>query len=164
MDTSAETGPARAVSQLSQSLSQAAESQRLLLSEIAVYAKDESLRFANLRLERNGQVLEKLSTCTGLPGLIGLQQEWLRELMQDYTSQNMRLAGAWRGVAHTVVSEATDAASETVDRMQQHTADMTRQAEDTAQQAVDSGHQAVQQTGEQLANLGQDMNNNYVQH
>ena len=44
----------QAVSQLSQSLAQAAESHRLLAEEMTSFAKDESLRFANLRLERNG--------------------------------------------------------------------------------------------------------------
>ena len=46
------------ISQLSQSLAQAAESQRLLVQEVTVFTKDESLRFANLRLERNGAALD----------------------------------------------------------------------------------------------------------
>jgi hypothetical protein len=75
-----------AVSQLSQSLAQAAESQRLLAQEMTVFAKDESLRFANLRLDRNGATLDKLQNCHGIPGLIGVQQEWLRDFLQDYAS------------------------------------------------------------------------------
>ena len=164
MDTLSETGPAKAVSQLSQSLAQAAQSQRDLVGEITAFTKDESLRFASQRLERNGQALEKLSTCTGLPGLIGLQQEWLRELAQDYADQTMRLAGAWRGVAHTVVSEATDAASQTVDRMQAHATDMAHQAQDVAEETADTVQQAAHETGEQMADFSQDLNNNYVQH
>jgi hypothetical protein len=67
------------------------------------FAKDESLRFVNLRLERNGVALDKLQHCAGLPGLIGVQQEWLRNLLQDYTSQNMRMLGAWRGLTKNLV-------------------------------------------------------------
>jgi hypothetical protein len=152
------------VSHLSQSLSQAAESQRALLSDLTLYAKDESVRFTNLRMDRNSQALDKLSTCVGLPGLIGLQQEWLRDLMQDYAGQNMRLVGAWRGVAHTVVSEAKDAAGETVDRMHAHADDTAQQTEETLDHAQDLGHQAVHETSEQVNNIGQDLNNNYIQH
>jgi uncharacterized protein YukE len=162
MDTNTETD--KAISQLSQSLAGAAESQRALLSEMTLYAKDEAQRFANLRMERNSHALEKLSTCTGLPGMIELQHEWLRDLMQDYAGQNMRLVGTWRGVAHTVVSEATEAVGETVERMQSGAADMARTTEEAASHAEDLGQQAVQDVGEQMADLGHDMNNNYVQH
>lgn len=164
MDTNTETGPDKAVSQLSQSLAGAAESQRALLSEMTLYAKDESLRFANLRMERNSHALERLSACTGLPGVIELQQEWLRDLMQDYAGQNMRLVGTWRGVAHTVVREATEAAGETVERMQAQAADMTRTTEEAVNHAGEMGQQAVHETGEQMTDLGHEMNNNYVQH
>ncbi len=164
MDTNTETGPDKAISQLSQSLAGAAESQRALLSEMTLYAKDEAQRFANLRMERNSHALEKLSTCTGLPGMIELQQEWLRDLMQDYAGQNMRLVGTWRGVAHTVVSEATEAVGETVERMQSGAADMARTTEEAASHAEDLGQQAGQDVGEQMADLSHDMNNNYVQH
>ena len=164
MDTNTETGPDKAVSQLSQSLAGAAESQRALLSEMTLYAKDESLRFANLRMERNSHALERLSACTGLPGVIELQQEWLRDLMQDYAGQNMRLVGTWRGVAHTVVREATEAAGETAERMQAQAADMTRTTEEAVSHAGEMGQQAVHETGEQMTDLGHEMNNNYVQH
>ena len=164
MDTSTQSGPANAVSQLSQSLSQAAESHRSLLNEMAQFAKDESLRFTTLRLERNGQALEKLSTCVGLPGLIGLQQEWMRDLIADYAGQNMRLAGAWRGVAHAVVHEAHDTTHQAMDEAQETGADLAQQAEHTMDAAAEAGQQALHDTTEQATNFSQDVNNNYVQH
>jgi hypothetical protein len=149
MDTAIEA----TVSQLSQSLSQAAQSQRALLSELALYARDESLRFSNLRQERNSQAMEKFASCASLPSLIGLQQEWLRDLMQDYAGQNTRLAAAWRGVAGTMVSEAKAAAGETA-----------QQAEETLDHAQDIAQDAMHETGEQMADLDHDANNTYVQH
>ena len=86
------------VSQLGQSLAQTAESGRALVEEMTLFAKDESLRFVNLRLERNGAALDRLQNCQGIPGLIGVQQEWLRDLLQDYTGQSMRWMGALRGL------------------------------------------------------------------
>ena len=80
------------------------------------FAKDEGLRFVNLRLERNGQALDKLQNCQGIPGLIGVQQEWLRDLVQDYIGQNMRMAGALRGLTQNVMACASEQAAESMDR------------------------------------------------
>ena len=151
MDTT-DTGPAEAVSQLSEQLAHTAESQRALLTEMAVFAKDESLRFVNLRLERNGQALDRLQNCQGLAGLIGVQQEWLRDLMQDYAGQQLRFAGAFRGVAQTVGAKAADAASETVDRMHAH-----------AQEGVRQGAQMMADTQDHIDNTMQNMGEQYSQ-
>ena len=152
----------QAVSQLSQSLVQAAESHRLLAQEMTVFAKDEGLRFANLRLERNGAVLDKLQNCVGLPGLMGVQQEWLRDFLQDYAGQSMRMMGALRGLTKDAMETA--AASENIERMQQQTDEMAHKTEDAIRQTQDMGYQAVQQAGEQTNNIVQDTNNNYIQH
>jgi len=148
------------VSQLGQSLAQTAESGRALVEGMSIFAKDESLRFVNLRLERNGAVLDKLQTCAGLPGLIGVQQEWLRDLLQDYTGQNMRWMGALRGLTRNVMEKATESAAGNIDRMQHQASDAVHQAED----AIHHAHQAVHQADEQMGNIVQDTNNNYVQH
>jgi hypothetical protein len=139
-----ETGPAEAVSQLGVSLAQAGESHRVLVQEMTAFTKDESLRFVNLRLERNGAALDKLQTCHGLPGLISVQQEWLRDFVQDYVGQNVRFAGAFRGLARNVVASAADATSDNIDRMQNEASDMAHKA------------------GEQMDQRTQDTNN-YVQ-
>jgi hypothetical protein len=143
--THAENGPAKAVSQLGDSLANATESHRVLLQEMAVFAKDEGLRFVNLRLERNGQALDKLQNCQGLPGLISVQQEWLRDLVQDYISHNMRLAGAFRGLTQNVMATAAETASDNIDRMQHQASSMVHQA------------------GEQMDQAAQDVNT-YAQH
>jgi len=119
-----ESGPAKAVSQLSESMAHTAESHRALIQEMTVFAKDEGLRFANLRLERNGQAMDKLQNCHGIPGLIGVQQEWLRDFVQDYMGQNMRLAGALRGLTQNVMacaSENLDHAQHIANEMAQET-------------------------------------------
>ena len=139
------------VSQLGQSLAQTAESGRALAQDIAHYAKDESLRFVNLRLERNGAALDRLQNCQGIPGLIGVQQEWLRDLLQDYTSQSMRWMGAWRGLTRNVMETAAENTAETIDRVQ-----------DDAGEAIQQAGDAVDQAGEQMNQMVQDTNN-YIQ-
>jgi hypothetical protein len=137
--------PGQAVSQLSESLARAGESQRLLAQELSVFAKDESLRFMNLRLERNGQALDKLQNCHGLPGLIGVQQEWLRDLLQDYTSQSMRVMSAMRGLTKNVMTSAVETASENIDRMQHEAGDAMNRAGDAMDRASEQMGHAVQQ-------------------
>jgi hypothetical protein len=138
--------PSKAVSQLGENMAQAAENQRALFQDMTHFAKEESLRFMNLRLERNGSALDKLQNCQGLPGLLGVQQEWLRDFVQDYMSQNMRLAGAFRGVAQNVVASAAQTASKTVDQMQQDAGEMVEQAGQQMNQAAETVETYVQQT------------------
>ena len=152
------------VSQLGQSLAQTAESGRALVEEMTLFAKDESLRFVNLRLERNGAALDRLQNCQGIPGLIGVQQEWLRDLLQDYTGQSMRWIGALRGLTRNVMEKATENAADNIDRMQHQAGEAMQQAEEATHRAENMGYQAVQQADEQIGNIVQDTNNNYVQH
>jgi ElaB/YqjD/DUF883 family membrane-anchored ribosome-binding protein len=138
--------PEQTVSQLGQSLTQSAESGRALIQEMTVFAKDESLRFASLRLERNGAALDKLQHCQGIPGLIGVQQEWLRDFLQDYTSQSMRFMGTLRGLTRNVMEKATENAADTIDRMQHEAGDAMHQAETAMDQAGQQINQMVQDT------------------
>ena len=156
--------PAQAVSQLGESLAQTAESHRVLIQEITGFAKDESLRFVNLRLERNGAALDKLQNCQGVPGLVGVQQEWLRDLLQDYASQGMRMMGALRGLTKNVMETAAENAADNIDRMQQGASHLTRQAEDAIHNGEDMSHHVVQQSDDQMNNMGQEINSAYVQH
>lgn len=146
MDSNHFPDTANAVSQLGENIAQAAENQRALFQDMTHFAKEESLRFMNLRLERNGSALDKLQNCQGLPGLLGVQQEWLRDLVQDYMSQNMRLAGAFRGLTQNVVTSAAQTASQTVDRMQQEASEVAEQAGQQMNQMAQTVESYVQET------------------
>jgi hypothetical protein len=126
---------------------QAAEKHRLLAQEMTVFAKDEGLRFVNLRLERNGAAMDKLQSCQGIPGLIGVQQEWLRDLLQDYASQSMRMMTALRGFTKNMMETTAETASENVEQMQHQASDAMHQA-----------GEAMQQSGEQVSHMVQDTN------
>lgn len=124
MDDNAAT---QTVSHVNNALTQAGESQRILFQEIGQFTRDESLRFANLRLERNGVLLDKLSSSVGVGGLIAAHQEWLRDMIGDYSAQTQRVAGLFRGLAHNAVASATEAAGETVDRVHSQAREAVRQ-------------------------------------
>jgi hypothetical protein len=139
------------VSQLSQSMAQAAESHRQLSQDMGIFAKDEGLRFANLRLERNGGTLDKLQSCQGIPGLIGVQQEWLRDFLQDYASQSMRMMGALRGFTKSMMESAAENASDNIERMKTQ-----------AQDAMGHTSAVMDQPAEQMGHAAQD-NNDFLQ-
>jgi hypothetical protein len=142
----AEAGPAKAVSQLSESMAHTAESHRALIQELSLFAKDEGLRFVNLRLERNGQALDKLQNCQGIPGLISVQQEWLRDLLQDYVSHNLRLAGALRGFTQNVMACASEHVAENIDRAQHSASDMAQETNQQANHIAQDMNTYAQQT------------------
>jgi ABC-type transporter Mla subunit MlaD len=158
-----DTAAAQAISQLGdsigQTLAQTAQSQRALIQDITAFARDESLRFANLRLDRNGQALDKLQHCHGVPGILGVQQEWLRDLMQDYLGQQMRLAGAFRGLAQNAMSSASELVSENFGRMQQHASEAMQQTGEAMDQAVQNSADIAQQAGEHVSQMAQDVEN-----
>ena len=133
--------PTKAVSQLSESMAHTAESHRALIQEMTIFAKDEGLRFVNLRLERNGQAMDKLQSCHGIPGLIGVQQEWLRDFVQDYMGQNMRLAGALRGLTQNVMA----CASENLDNAQHIANEMAQETNQQMSHIADEVNTYVQQ-------------------
>lgn len=139
-------GPAKTVSQLSESMAHTAETHRALIQEISLFAKDEGLRFVNLRLERNGQALDKLQNCHGIPGLISVQQEWLRDFVQDYIGQNMRMAGALRGLTQNVMASASEQAAENIGRAQHAAKEMAHEAGQQASHAVQDTSNYGEQT------------------
>ena len=150
------------ISELGDRLAQAAESQRQLFQEMASFARDEASRFASLRLERNGEALDKMQNCHGLPGLIGVQQEWLRAFVEDYLGQQMRFAGAFRSLAHEVATNATETASENIDRMQQQAGEAIHQAGQAADHTGDQMNQMADTADRQMDQMAQDTNT-YVQ-
>ena len=90
-------------------------------------------------------------TVRACPGLIGVQQEWLRDLVEDYLAQQMRVAGAFRGIAHNVMASATETASENIDRMQQESQQMAEAAGQEMNRMADTA-------GQQLDQVAQDAN------
>ncbi len=142
--TGGHTGPAKAVSQLSESMAHTAESQRVLIQEMTLFAKDEGLRFVNLRLERNGHAMDKLQNCHGVPGLIGVQQEWLRDLVQDYFGHNMRMAGALRGLTQNVMACASEQAAQGMERAQHAAKEMAHETDQQVSHVAQDGNNYAQ--------------------
>ena len=118
------------ITHLSQSLEQTLTQNRNLFEEMARFTKDESLRLAHRQLDHAEQAFSHFRERHDLSGLIGAQQEWLKQMMQEYASLSLRYAEMFHALAQHVQSHVESAAS-----------DLQHQAEDVAE---DLGHMQSQ--------------------
>jgi hypothetical protein len=104
--------PQDAIEALRQSVEKTLDQNRVLLGEIAHFTKVESMRLAQRNLEHANQAFAHFDERRSLTGLIEAQQEWIREMMQDYTAQSLHYADMFRSLAQGVRRQAGHAASE----------------------------------------------------
>ena len=114
---------------LRQSLEKTLDQNRLLFSEIARFTKTESLRIAQLNLDHAHHAFARLEDRRDLAGLIGAQQEWIKEMMQEYAAQSLRYAEMFRGLAGHARDQAEHAAAEFEAEAEAHRDDLARAGE-----------------------------------
>jgi DNA anti-recombination protein RmuC len=130
------------IAQLSHSLEKTLDQNRVLLAEMTRFAKDESLRFAHMQLDHADQAFAHFRDRRDLTGLIGAQQEWFREMMQEYANQSLRYAEMFQALTRHVQSHVENAVSELQDQAEESLDGLDRDVADI----VDVGHGT---TGEQ---------------
>ncbi len=135
--------PHQGIAQLSHSLEKTLDQSRTLLAEMARFTKDESMRFAHLQLEHADQAFAHFRDRQDLAGLIGAQQEWFKEMMQDYAAQGLRYAEMFHTLTQHVQSHVENAVSELQDQAEESLNGLDREVADM----VDVGHGT---TGEQV--------------
>lgn len=114
------------ITHLSQSLENALTQNRALLEEMTHFTKDEALRFAHLQLDHADTAFSHFRERQDLSGLIGAQQEWIKQMMQEYAALSLRYAEMFHSVTQQVQSHVQSAAG-----------DFQHQAENVAE---DLGH------------------------
>ena len=110
------------VQQLSHSLEKALEQNRAMLEEMARFAKDESLRLAHRQLDHVDHAMAHFHGHRDFGGLIGAQQEWVKQTMQEYATLSLRYAEMFHTLALHVQSHVKNTAS-----------DLQHQAEEVAE-------------------------------
>lgn len=121
-----DTESRESIAHLSQSLEKALTQNRTLFEEMARFTKDESLRLAHMQLDHANHAFSHLRERHDFSGLIGAQQEWVKQMMQEYAAMSLRYAEMFHTLALHVQSHVESAAS-----------DMQHQA---AEVAEDLGH------------------------
>jgi hypothetical protein len=78
--------------------------------------REESLHFMNRRLEQTSHAIESSKECSGIPGLLAVQQEWMVNFARDYAEQTKRFAEAMRDLAGDETSNLSQAATDVAER------------------------------------------------
>ena len=114
------------VTQLSQSLERTLEQNRALLEEMARFTKNETLHLAHRQLDHADNAMTHFHERRDFGSLIGAQQEWVRQTIQEYAALGLRYAEMFQAMTLRVQSHVESAAS-----------DLQHQAEDEME---DLGH------------------------
>ena len=100
------------IAQLSQSVENTLTRNRNLFEEMTRFTKDESLRLAHAQLDHASQAFSHFRERRDLSGLIGAQQEWVRQMMQEYAHSSLRYAEMLQTVTQHVQSHVQRTASD----------------------------------------------------
>ena len=85
---------------------------RALLEDMARFTKDESLRLAHMQLDHADHAFAHLHERRDFGGLIGAQQEWVKQTMQEYATLGLRYAEMFQTLTQQVQSHVESAASD----------------------------------------------------
>ncbi len=92
-------GVGEGMAQLSQSMERTMDQNRMLLEEMARFAKEESLRLAHVQLDQADHAFMRLRDSRDLTGLIDAQQDWMKQMMQEYVALSLRYAEMFHRLA-----------------------------------------------------------------
>lgn len=81
---------------LTQSLEKMLDRNRTKWSEMARFTESESLRLVELQLDHVGHAFAQFNDRPDFSGLLDAQHQWFKEVMQDYVTQSLRYAMAFR--------------------------------------------------------------------
>lgn len=112
------------IAQLSHSLERTLDQSRALFEEMARFTQDESLRFAHMQLDHADHAFSHFRERRDLSGLIGAQQEWIKQMMQEYATLSLRYAEMFHTMAQHVQSHVENAASDLRHRAEQMAEDL----------------------------------------
>jgi ribosomal protein L16 Arg81 hydroxylase len=111
-DSVNESSPHDVIQTLRQSVEKTLDQNRVLLTEIAHFTRGESLRVAQRNLDHATHAFAHFDGRRDLAGLIEAQQEWIKQMMQDYATQSLHYAEMFQNLMQGMRRQAEHAASE----------------------------------------------------
>jgi gas vesicle protein len=134
--------PREAIAHLNHSLEQTLDQNRSFLEETARFTQDESLHMMRKQMEHADNAFAQLRERRDFGGLIDAQQEWFKQVMQDYAALSLRTAEMFHGLTLQVQSHVKAVAEE----IQPRTEDAMK---DLGQVQKDMAHVVAGMNGEQ---------------
>ena len=114
------------IAQLSHSLERTLNQGRALFEDMARFTRDESLRFAHMQLDHADLAFSHFRERRDLSGLVGAQQEWIKQMVQEYATLSLRYAEMFHTLAQHVQSHVENAASDFRHQAEELAEDMGR--------------------------------------
>lgn len=140
------------IAHLSHSLEMALGQNRALLEDMVRFTRDESLRLARMQLDHAGTAFAQMHDRHDLSALVGAQQEWIKQAMNEYAALGLRYAEMVQGLTQQVQSHVQAAASEFGHQAAEDAEDLGRtleknmphvQAVHDAQATMNNGHSSM---------------------
>lgn len=119
------------IAHLNHSLEMALGQNRALLEDMMRFTRDESLRLARMQLDHAGAAFAQLHARRDLGGLVGAQQEWIKQAMHEYASLGLRYAEMVQGLTQQMQSHVQAAAGEFGHQVAEEAEDLERTWEKT---------------------------------
>jgi hypothetical protein len=136
-------GPEEVATDLGKKFQDALSQQREIWQRAASHAKDETTRFAKLRLDRTAEAVQSMDVTDGIKGVVAAQHRWLRDMINDYTSQSMRYTQLLRNIANNSVDSASETGKETLEKTKDVIDETTAVAEHASDAIGDGVNTAV---------------------
>ena len=116
------------IAHLNHSFETTFEQNRALFAEMARFTKDESMRLAHKQLDHMEQAFAHMNDGRNLIGLIGVQQEWIRDMMQEYAAQSLRYAEMFQTMTRRVQTQVENATHDLQEQAKEGADILDRQA------------------------------------
>ena len=100
------------IAHLNHALEQTLEQNRALLGEMTRFARHESLHMAHRQLDHADAAMTHFYERRDFGSLIGAQQEWAKQAMQEYAALGLRYAEMFQTLTQRVQSHVESAASD----------------------------------------------------
>ena len=134
------------IAHLSHFLETALGQHRILLEDMVRFTRDESLRLGRMQLDHAGNAFAQLHDRHDLPALVGAQQEWIKQAMNEYAALGLRYAEMVQGLTQQVQSHVQAAASDLGHQAAEQAHDLERTLERNmpqAQSMMNNGHSTM---------------------
>lgn len=137
--TANENPPREAIALMSRSLDATLGQSRALMDEMMRFAREESVHLAQKQLDHASNAFAQFGERRDIAGLVDVQQEWAKLVMQDYASLGLRYAEMFHALTQRVQSQVQASAKGLAEEAEEIREDFAAQAMAAAHAGMNGG-------------------------
>lgn len=146
------------IATLQHSFEESLDKQKALWEQVSRVTKDKSIRFTKQRLDKTSKALDSLKGA-GPQSIITGQQQWLQDLVKDYTDQSLRYTEMLRGLAMNAFTSALSSGHKAAQSGQDVVRAGATEVEETADTIRDSAEAIQHEASETVFGTADALNN-----